>query len=230
MSLLNYQNAKTVKGEKLNYLTGILYLAPSNMVEGINVCKFASKGCREACLFSAGRGAFSNVKAGRIRKTILFRDNKQEFFTQLIKDIEKLERKAAREGLIPVVRLNGTSDISFEDIEVKDGLNIFDLFPRIQFYDYTKNFTRKKALQGYIKNYHLTFSLSEGNKKHAIELSQRGVNVAVVFRKSLPEVWNNRPVIDADKHDLRFLDGKGKICGLIAKGKARHDVSGFVQN
>ena len=56
-----------------------------------------------------------------------------------------------------------------------------------------------------------------------------GVNVAVVFRKELPSTWNNVEVIDGDKTDLRFLDGRGKIVGLTAKGDAKKDQSGFVQ-
>ena len=40
----------------------------------------------------------------------------------------------------------------------------------------------------------------------------------------------NRPVVDGDKSDLRFLDGENVIVGLIAKGQAKKDQSGFVIN
>jgi hypothetical protein len=125
-TLLTVQNAKTVKGESLGYLTGILYMAPATTVQGINTCPFASKDCKEACLYTAGRGRFSNVKQARIRKTELFRDNKDLFFTILIKDITKIQRKAAKLGLNPAIRLNGTSDIDFENWRLK-GKNIFEI-------------------------------------------------------------------------------------------------------
>jgi hypothetical protein len=60
---------------------------------------------------------------------------------------------------------------------------------------------------------------------------ERGENVAVVFSskkgEDLPVTWQGREVIDGDLHDLRFLDGKNKVVGLRAKGKARKDGSGF---
>lgn len=91
--LITFSNAKTVKGEKLNYLTGILYMAPSNMVKGINVCKFASSGCKKSCLYSAGRGAFSNVQQARISKTELFRDNQKFFMQCIVKDVIAAKKK-----------------------------------------------------------------------------------------------------------------------------------------
>jgi hypothetical protein len=44
-------DAKTVKGNGAEYLTGILYLAPADIVEGINLCIMAVlAGCKEGCL------------------------------------------------------------------------------------------------------------------------------------------------------------------------------------
>jgi hypothetical protein len=122
--------------------------------------------------------------------------------------------------------LNGTSDILWENIEVRPGQNIFELFPEIQFYDYTVNPTREAALCDYWPNYHLTFSRKESrqNHKHAEKMLELGVNVAAVYRDDQPD-----NVIDGDHHDLRFLDGKqGKIIALKAKGKAKRDTTGFV--
>jgi hypothetical protein len=229
-NLLTFQNAKTSKGEDMGYLTAILYLAPADMVEGLNLCPFASAGCKKACLFSAGRGKFSNVKDARIAKTLLFRDNLNTFMYNIVRNIRSAIKKAKRLGLTPVVRLNGTSDIRWENVRSHNGKNIFELFPSVQFYDYTKDFKRTKALHGRWSNYHLTFSLSEGNKKHALELLALGVNVAVVFRDALPTTWEGFEVTSGDKHDLRFLDKKGGyVIGLKAKGDAKKDTSGFVQ-
>jgi len=228
--LLNESSdAKTVKGEALKYMTGILYLTPSDLVDGVNLCPFASKGCREACLYSAGRGKFSNVKQGRQSKTELFRDDLEFFMFSLVKEIMRVKRKAARQGMTPVIRLNGTSDIKWENIILPSGNNIFEEFPDTQFYDYTKDWTREKALEGYWSNYHLTFSWSEDkrNQKKALEFIDRGINVAIVFDK-VPEVFRERKVINGDETDLRFLDGRGVVVGLKAKGDAKKDTSGFV--
>lgn len=221
-------DAKTTKGESKGYLTGILYLAPSNLVDGLNTCKFASKGCRAACLFTAGRGKFSNVMQARINKTELFRDDLEFFMFSLVKEVMRVERKAERENKIPVIRLNGTSDIRWEDIKLPNGKNIFEHFAHVQFYDYTKDHTRERALSGTWTNYHLTFSWSEStyNQKKALEFIDKGINVAIVFDK-VPEVFRERKVINGDETDLRFLDGKGVVVGLTAKGKAKTDDSGF---
>ena len=229
-NILGITNAKTVKGEKLGYLTGILYLSPSDIVDGVNLCKFASKGCREACLYTAGRGRFSNVQQARKRKTELYRDDIELFMQSIAKDIKRVKRKSLRDGKIAAIRLNGTSDIRFEDIRNSKGQNIFEMYPEIQFYDYSKDHLRVDALTGKWSNYHLTFSMNESraNQKNAIKLLQLGVNVAVVFDQ-LPSKFIGYRVINGDETDLRFLDDKGVIVGLTAKGDAKKDQSGFVQ-
>ena len=81
--LLNIDNnAKTVKGQKAGYMTAILYLAPSTQ-SGFQVCPMASEGCKKACLYTAGHGAFNNVQQGRINKTRWFiqERNKKRFYT-----------------------------------------------------------------------------------------------------------------------------------------------------
>jgi len=145
---------------------------------------------------------------------------------QLVKDIEAAERKAERENMIPVFRLNGTSDIRWETVPVTiDGVtypNIFLAFPNRQFYDYTKLTNRKVTAL----NYHLTFSRSEMNEVDALRMLTNGMNVAVVF-DTLPAKWAGVKVIDGTETDLRFLDEKCVIVGLLAKGKAKKDTSGF---
>jgi len=233
MKYLTTENAKTTKGESLGYLTAILYLAPSYL-SGRNVCPHASAGCIAACLFSAGMGAFANVKAARIAKTrALFADPKQ-FVEDVARDIEAAQRKAGRERLALCVRLNGTSDISWEIYGGKAGVSLMARFPEVSFYDYTKNPSRVRAfLAGkFPPNYSLTFSRSESNGDTALSLASAGANVAVVFDTSkgdaLPVEWAGRPVVDGDVSDLRFLDARGRIVGLRAKGQGKKDESGFV--
>lgn len=237
MSLLSVStDAKTVKGEKLGILTGVLYLAPAE-VSGFQVCPKASDGCKASCLYSAGRGAFTNVQQSRIRKTLEFFNQRDVFMKQLFKDIKALERKAIKNGLTPAVRLNGTSDIAWEKIKVTDpdGIthrNLMEAFPHIQYYDYSKIRGRKSAIA--LPNYHLTFSLSENNDDEAFKAIHEGYNVAVVLdikkTDAKPSVWNGYPVIDGDETDVRFFDPKGgHIVALHAKGSARKDTTGFVR-
>jgi hypothetical protein len=217
-------DAKTVKGEKYGYLTGILYLAPANEAGFGNLCANASAGCLASCLYTAGRGAMNNVKEARIRKTRLFFSDKPKFLETLFKDIADLVNDGKKEKKKVCVRLNGTSDIPWER------LGIFDKFPEVQFYDYTKSAARATdfALGKMPKNYHLTFSRSEENEKSALEVLHTGGNVAAVFAGKLPNKWNGYTVIDGDESDLRFNDAKNVVVGLKAKGKGKKDETGFV--
>lgn len=219
MNLLSMSNPKLVKNQKYNYLSGILHLAPFNL-SGYQVCKNASDGCSKACLNTAGRGHMDIIQQARVRKTKMLFKQKEAFLLALKNDIEKLERKAKKEGMNCSVRLNGTSDLPWERIML-DGRNMFQHFPHLQFYDYTKRHDRKNIPE----NYHLTFSLAEDNDEFAKSVD---MNVAVVF-KDVPETFWGKPVYDGDDSDLRFLDPPGHIIGLKAKGKAKKDTTGFVR-
>jgi hypothetical protein len=230
MKLLSTGNPKLLKGEKQGYMSFVLHLAPADL-SGKEVCPKRTAGCTAACLNTAGRGGMfkkgestNAIQQARIRKTKMFFEQRDAFMTQLVKDVQLGIKQAAKKNMIPVFRLNGTSDLSWEKYEVADGKNIFQLFPDIQFYDYTKVLGRKT---GDIKNYHLTFSNADGNINDVMAAKQAGLNIAVVFNK-LPEKYIGRPVINGDDTDLRFLDPKGVIVGLKAKGKAKKDTSGFV--
>ena len=221
-------NAKTVKGDGSEYLTAILYLAPADNLEGVNVCAMAEvAGCKAACLYTAGRGRMSNVQAGRIRKTMLWRDDRQGFLATLREDIAKFAKYCAKRGIQPVVRLNGTSDIMWEkhiDMETE--------FPQVQFYDYTK--IVKRVYKALPSNYHLTLSYSEANGRYARSVlkahKETGANMAVVFRApfDVTQSFASSPVLDGDKDDLRFLDPEGHVVSLYAKGDAKKDNTGFV--
>ena len=225
MKLLSRANTKTLKGEKFGYITSILHLAPYNL-SGYQVCANATT-CIAPCLYTAGRGRFDNVQAARIRKTRYFFEDRESFMRDLVDDIEKSIKYAKKRGLIPVFRLNGTSDIPWEKIRVKEYRNIFEAFPDVQFYDYTKIPGRSLP-----NNYHVTFSHDGLNwEKSCRDALYNGQNVAVVFDK-IPEKFRGWPVIDGDLSDLRFLDKNtlplGLIVGLKAKGNAKKDLSGFV--
>ena len=221
-SLLTTNNAKTIKGEKLGYTTYIMYLAPHTQnSKGINLCSHASKGCAKACLFSSGAARFNRVQQGKINKTEYFLADRKGFMEQLDAQITKIKGMAKHQTSenIPVIRLNGTSDIPFEKFKIREGKNIFELHPTIQFYDYTKNHIRFEKPQA--PNYHLTFSMSEDNKEKSLELLNKGHNVAMVFgvknETDLPSEYKGFKVINGDESDLRFLDEQNVIVGLKYK-------------
>ena len=228
MKLLTTANAKIKKGEKLGYLTYGIHLAPASL-SGFNVCKDASAGCAAACLNTAGMGVFSNVQKARIEKTKLFFKNKMGFMGKLVREIIAAIKSAEKKEFKVAFRLNLTSDLPWEKIKVQ-GVSIFDMFPEVQFYDYTKSPERMTAfLSGVMpKNYHLTFSRSESNHNLCLSFLKSGGNVAMVFRKSLPSQFQGFAVVDGDETDLRFMDGAGKIVGLKEKGLAKKDETGFV--
>ena len=240
MKLLSTGNPKILKGIKQGYNTYILHLAPADL-SGFNTCPKATAGCKAACLNTAGRGGMfkkgestNMIQEARIRKTAFFFEERAGFMEWLVADIKLAIKQSAKKGLIPVFRLNGTSDLSWEKYEViRDGKlyrNIFTAFPDVQFYDYTKVLGRKISD---FKNYHLTFSAADGNDVDVMKAIQQDYNVATVFgiKKTLPmpESYNGLPVFNGDESDLRFLDPKGVVVGLYAKGKAKKDTSGFVK-
>ena len=220
-----YTNAKLAKSTTESY---ILYMAPAALnCKGVNLCPASTAGCRAACLYTAGRGAMSNVQQARLRKADFFVNDRAGFIKQLIAELTYLNKRAVKSGKRIAVRLNGTTDVDWENL-----INL-SLFQSLQFYDYTKRLGR--AMQygnGWtISNYHLTYSASEVTSDSTIaKLIGAGVNVAVVFSgKQLPVAHNGVRVISGDATDERWTDPKGVIIGLIAKGKAKKDQSGFVR-
>ena len=234
--ILGEENAKTTKGEKLKYKTAIIYMA-SHKQSGYNVCPQASKECSELCLFFSGFGGFKFTQNARIIKTKRYFEDRINFMNQLKHEIKLFINRSKKNGFIPCIRLNGTSDLQYENYKFDDGLNIFESFPDIQFYDYTvldKKYTN--FLNGDLpNNYYLTYSRKEDNQIQVLENLNNGGNVSVVFEKYLPKVYKGFKVINGDETDLRFLDQKNVVVGLKEKltlnedtGKLDRDNSGFV--
>ena len=250
-------DAKSIHGQEIGLLTGVLYMAPSDISGRINVCAYASAGCRESCLFTAGHAGIiktnettNAIIAARINRTLLFTDDRSTFWFKLVHDLTQLEIDAKRNEMLAAARLNGTSDLPWEKIRVLfyvgsikiEAANIFEMFPNITFYDYTAYPYAKRPTESLPANYSLTFSRKETttDQQVADELAH-GRNVAIVFATvnsrdkvtgahlhALPETYLGTPVINGDINDVRFYDPTGSIVGLRAKGKARKDKSGFV--
>ena len=210
MKLLTVGNAKTSRGESLGILTGILHLNPH---ADERLCPYASTECKLNCLVKSGRAEFMPaITVARTKKTREFYENRQAFVEQLRKDIKALAKRAAKLGMVPAVRLNGTSDILWEKLT-----SLMVDFPEVQFYDYTKVPLRYR---GKLANYHLTFSYSGDNWDDCLEAISRGINIAVVFAGNMPSEWRGLEVIDGTVHDVRFIDSiKGGVVGLCPKGR-----------
>ena len=224
------KSAKMMKSYTHNVATYCVYLAPANMAgrtkkgTRINVCPM-SQHCKELCLNSAGhnkadilsngkenvRESLSNIS--RIKKTKLFYNDRDLYMDILSHEINRDRSYAERHGMEFSVRLNGTSDLSPE-IMKKDGKNILEIFPDVQFYDYTKVYNRTKLMKFY-PNYDITFSYDGYNWDQCEQFLNDGGKVAVVFdSETMPKTYKGYKVIDANGYDMRYLDPKGCIMGL----------------
>lgn len=228
-------NPKLMKSDKADagYLTAGLSLAPAK-TSGFQTCPNASKGCMKACIFTSGMGGiFRNIPAARKAKTRLYFLARNVFAEMLTRELRELRSEAAEHGKRLAVRLNVFSDIAWE-VEMPE---LFDTFADVQFYDYTKSAERAMAHANgtFPGNYHLTFSRSETNERDVVRILKAGGNVTVVFavkptewETGRPTEWKGFDVVDGDRTDLRFLDERGVVVGLYAKGKGRKDTTGFV--
>jgi hypothetical protein len=220
------RNVKTKKSEALfpEYRVRIMHLAPAK-ISGKEVCAGRSPGCTAACLFTAGFGRFTNVRKARIERTKLYWKSPTTFESMLRNELDSNVRCAERDGKSLAVRLNGTSDLNF--------IYLLRCYPWVQFYDYTKVWLRwEDEHKRPTKNYHLIWSASEINEEETRKVVERGGSVAWVGR---PPLWARvregkwLPAVDGDEHDLRFMDPKGAVVWLKAKGKAKRDKTGFVR-
>jgi hypothetical protein len=219
MNILGLSSFKISKGEAHGYLTGIIYLNPQDY----DLCPMATAVCREVCIYGTGKGNMPNVIAGRTRKTELYLNDFDEFERRVRKDIDALIRKAAREGLIPVVRFNGTSDLPF----VVKFRQIMADYPELQFYDYSKVIKYWRLAQD-IPNYHVTFSASGENQAEVAEVLAQGGQVAIVSAADTFYIKRKYGATaeEGDSHDLTFLRNS-QLLVLSPKGKAKKDNTGF---
>jgi hypothetical protein len=203
-------------------------MAPADTVEGLNLCPFASDGCKKVCIYTTGRGRFSNVQLSRINKSKFWGYDRANFYIQLANELLKIHDKAIKQNKQIAVRLNGTSDIDhLYLLERYSGIDFLDQFySSLLFYDYTKNVNHISRYRH--TSYKITFSRSETNEAEAKKVLKMGGNIAVVFQDQLPEFYLGYPVINGDETDLRYFDPVNVVVGLKAKGDAKKDFSGFV--
>lgn len=219
--LLTAANHKTPKGEASGVFSVILYLAPHTSGGGkTTLCPMSTPDCRAMCLASAGLSGLPKQLGAKLRRTYMFNNERERFIELLLADIDKLKRIAADEGLRPALRLNGSSDVTWERI-VPGWADL-----GLQRYDYTKIPLEHRHVDA---GYHLTFSV-EGARDtdRALTYLRAGQSIAVV----VPEDLKHRavrigrseegfPIIDGDESDTRFLDAPGSIVLLKPKGHVR---------
>lgn len=244
-------NAKLAKSDKKSdeYLSAIVYLAPANelrkalqnpvlrdqigsdnaaRLNGVNIpstCPWATAGCEAACLYTAGRGRMSNVQVARARRTILYHADRVAFWAVLRQEIAAFVRKAERAGKLAAIRLDGTSDVLTAGAWAE---GIMAEFPTVQWYGYSKS-EALATRQDWVDNVDVTFSRAEttDNQAAALRVLRDGGKVAAVFN-TLPSEWQGFEVVDGDADDLTFLRPEGTVQGLIPKGAAKVDTTGFV--
>ncbi len=253
--LFTSTSTKVVKGLKYGFTTYVMYLSPFRLnSKGINLCSNATEGCAKACLFSSGRGSFDNTVFGRVNRSEFYLHDKQLFMDRMVKEITSFVRihGSMVEGEITytpkgeikrtkdfAIRLNGTADIDWDKVKIVSQGNktIFEVFPNVQFYDYTKNVARIDRLtnaDGSFKypNYHLTFSHSEMNSDAIDHVMNKGVNVASVFFPQMPSNFKGYNVYDGDDSDLTFLYPNNHIVGLYLKvpKKTNEEIKKFIKS
>ena len=243
---------KTIKSLIDGILTGVMYGMPANGSGEWNDCPFASLGCEMACLNTSGHGGIgldqdnlNPVQIARLKRSAFFHTRRSEFWEMLIRDIDRLIRRAKKLGLMPAVRLNGTTDVKWESTPVViDGVkianNIMELYSDVIFYDYTAWPYAKRPNETLPLNYHLTFSRKENNDSQIADNISHGRNVTVVVdipsrdkTTAIPITWREIPTFDADRSDFRPGDPIGRILILrykSAKASSLADAmeSGFV--
>lgn len=220
-------SAKMEKSFKHNVATYCVYLAPATMAgrtkkgSRINVCPMSAH-CKDLCLNQSGHNKIdilekgfkeSSINVCRIKKTKLFYNDRELYMRILMHEIERDRKYAENHGMGFSVRLNGTSDLSPE-IMCYGGKNILELYPDVQFYDYTKVPNRLKLNKKY-HNYDLTFSFDGYNWDVCEKYLKDDGKVAVVFdSETMPKKYKGFKVIDANDYDMRYLDEAGCIMGL----------------
>ena len=227
------QSTKLMKNFKVhNVLTYSLYLSPAH-TSGYEVCPDATPECRMGCLNTSGlakvnlHAGLTTIKDARIAKTRLLIEHNDFFMNWLVAEIKSAKLKADKMDADFSIRLNCTSDVNWANTYL-NGLNIFEIFPEINFYDYSKTFSKFENIPS---NYDLTFSFTGMNWSNCLRVLDMGYNIAMVFnlgkKEKLPTSYKGIPILSGDISDYRVADKKGFIIGLVWKviaNKAHNEI------
>ena len=245
------ENGKTEKSTGEGVHTKGLALAPhaTNGLKDFDVCPRASSECRKNCLGleAGGNRQYPDAAlSAKVLRTHFIAKHPEHAARILDHEIGKHAKSAEKNGYKPGVRMNITSDFSWEH----HAPDMFKRHPNVQFYDYTKMHNRvgHKSLP---ENYHLSLSHTgtghaESNDNHAINALEKGNVVAMVYQrgKKVPKpthvedvkTGKRYPIADGDSDDNTFdrhaklglTPGKhGVVSGLKLKGVKNEDAGVF---
>ena len=211
MKLLN-SNYKLKKALQFGITQFGLELLPHSLGGYDNICTGSSASCRASCLVFTNNARFKRVMQNRKDKTDLFFTDRERFFELLCAELQYYQ--SIYQNL--QIRLNVFSDIKWEDIIVQDHRNLFSLFPKITYYDYTKIPSR---LNLNIDNYHLVYSGQSNNEHIWKPLLENNKQVALVF-KNVPDEYKGYKVVNGDESDnLIQWKNQSVIVGLKYKNQ-----------
>lgn len=199
---LLHGNMKTEKSSGEGVLTTGLHLAPHSLggMKGFDVCPKASTECKANCLGTTAGGNrifHDNALSSKMLRTQFVAKHPEHAARIIDHEITQHKAQAKKKGMLPGVRLNVTSDLSWEHHAPK----LFERHKDVQFYDYTKLPNRVvKSIHpakgndhfnehGHPKNYHLTLSHTgtghaESNDKDTLNVLHKGGVSAMVFQKN----------------------------------------------
>lgn len=205
------------KTQKNRTRTLALALMPHKIGKVANVCAFEDQ-CAKTCVAFSGKGTMSTVQKARTMRTTYMAAQPKRFFWLIVAELDR----ANRTGDTIAVRMNAFSDLRWERIAPW----IFDRYPGIRFYDYTKHPLASRPVDTLPRNYRLTYSASPKTTADEFAANLRnGRNVAVVFPNRANTTTHRLPnrlagfrVIDGDKTDERYADPSGVVVGLRRKG------------
>ena len=228
-------NAKTQKSEKTGALVASHQLSPATEsipCGGAHMCAEASDGCMGGCLKNSGMNVMPTHLSARVRRTLYWLRQPEQYHHQLNKELQAHARKAERLNLEAWARPNTLSD------QPELAIRCCEDNPDMKFYDYTKRLKWwTKNLHRQPSNYFLVLSRSETNHDRWLQLMNTNEWVgAVVFDGPMPSTWHGFPVVDGTTDDSVWLSPPGTIRGLKligtneAKRKARESGFAIITN
>jgi len=231
-NLLSQSNLKLEKNDIPTW--GLSLMPEKRNSQGINLCEFSTKACRNSCIVDSGNARFEKVNEARLRKTDFFLSEKEQFLKQLWAELNYLNTVYKQ----VLIRLNMYSDIDWNQEFSSFGYDLTKLESLI-FYGYTKS---PKILDSSasLNNFDLVFSFSGYNWALCSHyLDAKICNISIVFKlkkgEKMPTTYKGYEVINGDESDqrLKSIEGTGKIIALsykspVARGKDSYKPSKFV--
>ncbi len=163
-------NPKTAKNATAG-ITKCISMLPATLGGVGNLCPFADD-CALTCLNYTGRGSLPTTMYARLARTIVFQLAREWSLETIARQLTNAQRTADRLEQTLFFRGNMLTDYPWEST------GLVGDFPRVRWYDYTKNPKRAGRLRS---NYWVTFSRGSSNDAAVSEVLKRGCNVAMVF-------------------------------------------------